>query len=82
MPLPLLSRLFAITLLLSATGWSAAAKKSSSGLPPDACELKLGDAAPDFRLLGIDGKHHTLPDYKAAKLLMVVFLSNQYFTKR
>src|SRR5687767_14121590 len=55
---------------------AAPAKKSSSGLPPDARELKLGDAAPDFRLLGIDGKMHTLADYKAAKLLMVIFLSN------
>ena len=48
----------------------------TSGLPPDAKTLKLGDRAPDFRLLGIDGRHHTLDDYKAAKLLMVVFLSN------
>lgn len=48
----------------------------TGGLPPDATTLKLGDAAPDFRLLGIDGKQHTLADYKAAKLLMVVFLSN------
>lgn len=48
----------------------------SGGLPPDAKKLALGDAAPDFRLLGIDGKHHTLADYRAAKLLMVVFLSN------
>lgn len=55
---------------------AAPAKKASSGLPPDARELKLGDAAPDFRLLGIDGKTHTLADYAAAKVLMVVFLSN------
>jgi peroxiredoxin len=48
----------------------------SSGLPPDAKILKLGDAAPDFRLLGIDGRHHSLGDYRAARLLMVVFLSN------
>ena len=48
----------------------------SGGLPPGARTLALGDAAPDFKLLGIDGKTHTLADYKAAKLLMVVFLSN------
>lgn len=48
----------------------------ASGLPPDAQVLKLGDRAPDFKLLGIDGRHHTLADYNAAKLLMVVFLSN------
>lgn len=54
----------------------AAKGQVSGGLPPDARVLKLGDAAPDFKLLGIDGKTHTLADYKAAKLLMVVFLSN------
>lgn len=48
----------------------------TGGLPADARTLQLGDAAPDFKLLGIDGKTHTLADYKAAKLLMVVFLSN------
>ena len=48
----------------------------TGGLPADAKKLSLGDAAPDFRLLGIDGRHHTLADYASARLLMVVFLSN------
>lgn len=48
----------------------------TGGLPPDARTLQLGDPAPDFRLLGIDGRTHTLADYRQAKLLMVVFLSN------
>jgi peroxiredoxin len=48
----------------------------SSGLPPDAKVLKLGDAAPDFKLLGIDGKTYTLANFSKAPLLMVVFLSN------
>ena len=48
----------------------------TGGLPADAQQLKLGDSAPDFKLLGIDGKTHTIADYKASKLLMVVFLSN------
>ena len=39
-------------------------------------DLKIGDSAPDFSLPGIDGKTHTLADYKEAKLLMVVFMSN------
>jgi peroxiredoxin len=56
---------------------AAAAKgEVTGGLPPDARTLKLGDAAPDFRLLGIDGRQHTLANYASAKLLMVVFLSN------
>lgn len=48
------------------------------GLPPDVKKLALGDAAPDFKLLGIDGKHYSLADFPAAKapVLMVIFLSN------
>ena len=48
----------------------------ASELPADAKKLRLGDAAPDFKLLGIDGRTQTLADFKAAPLLMVVFLSN------
>jgi peroxiredoxin len=47
-----------------------------SGLPPDFHRLKIGDAAPEFSLLGIDGKTYTLADFKGAPVLMVVFLSN------
>ncbi len=39
-------------------------------------DLKIGDAAPDFSLPGIDGKTHVLAEYQAAKVLMVAFLSN------
>ena len=39
-------------------------------------DLQIGEAAPDFSLPGIDGKTHTLADYKDAKLLMVAFISN------
>ncbi len=38
--------------------------------------LQIGDAAPDFSLQGIDGKTHTLAEFKDAKLLMVAFISN------
>lgn len=44
-------------------------------LPSDATRMKIGDKAPDFNLLGIDGKHYSLADFKAP-ILMVVFLSN------
>ena len=79
---PKLPFLFA-ALLASATAVFAAdpqpkkkAATKGDGLPPDAHRLVLGEAAPNFRLLGIDGKTYTLADFKAAKLLMVVFLSN------
>ena len=57
-------------------GPAAGKGEVTDGLPPDAKKLALGDSAPDFKLLGIDGKTHTLADYTSAKLLMVVFLSN------
>jgi len=43
---------------------------------PEIKKLALGDAAPDFKLLGIDGKTYTLADFQPAPVLMVVFLSN------
>lgn len=53
-----------------------AAENYEAMLPADAHRLSLGDSAPDFKLLGIDGKTYTLADFKASPLLMVVFLSN------
>ena len=54
---------------------SAKGTNYDSQLPSDATRMKIGDKAPDFKLLGIDGKHYTLADFKAP-ILMVVFLSN------
>jgi peroxiredoxin len=39
-------------------------------------KLKTGDSAPGFSLLGIDGKTHSLADYKGAKALLIVFMCN------
>ena len=60
-------RLLAITLLASLVSVFA-----EDGVH----DLKIGEAAPDFSLPGIDGKTHTLATYKDAKLLMVAFISN------
>jgi peroxiredoxin len=38
--------------------------------------LEIGAAAPDFDLAGVDGKRHSLKDYAAAKILMIVFMAN------
>jgi peroxiredoxin len=38
--------------------------------------LAIGSAAPEFSLPGIDGKTHTLVEYKAAKVLVIVFTCN------
>ncbi len=45
-------------------------------LPADAKRLKIGDRAPDFSLKGVDGKTYSLADFKEARVLMVMFLSN------
>jgi peroxiredoxin len=73
-----LSRLVLTALLTLVCGPLFAQKGADleSELPPDAHHLKIGDAAPDFSLRGVDGKIYTLADFKDAPFLMVVFLSN------
>src|SRR3954454_23012317 len=79
-----LPRLALAAMLLTAAAPSFGQGKQSGskgedlekGLPPDAHRLKIGDAAPDFSLKGVDGKTYTLADFKDAPLLMVAFLSN------
>jgi len=44
--------------------------------PPGLKELKIGDPAPAFKLIGIDDKILTLEDFKDHKFLAVVFTSN------
>jgi peroxiredoxin len=42
-----------------------------------AAELKIGEAAPDWSgIPGVDGKKHSLSDYKKAKLIALVFTCN------
>jgi peroxiredoxin len=38
--------------------------------------LEIGAAAPDFKLIGTDGKYHSLADYDQSKLLVIVFTCN------
>lgn len=51
-------------------------KAKKAGMPEGFHELKIGDAAPDFDLVGIDEEKHTLKNYEDADLLMIAFLSN------
>lgn len=39
-------------------------------------KLKINDKAPDFSLPGVDGKVHSLNDFKAKKVLVIVFMCN------
>jgi peroxiredoxin len=38
--------------------------------------LEIGDRAPEFDLPGVDGKTHSLEEYKDAQLLLVIFTCN------
>ncbi|RYD36295.1 MAG: redoxin domain-containing protein, partial [Verrucomicrobiaceae bacterium] len=44
--------------------------------PPGFHRLAIGEAAPDFKLPGIDGRDWTLTDFAASDVLMVYFTSN------
>lgn len=39
-------------------------------------KLNLGDTAPDFNLMGIDDKSHSLDEFKGKSTLVVVFMCN------
>ena len=65
-----------LAVLLPALIHAETPKAKKSALPEGFHELKIGDAAPDFDLVGIDEEKHTLKNYEDADLLMVVFLSN------
>jgi peroxiredoxin len=54
----------------------AAQDVEEHGLPPGFHSLKIGENAPDFSLLGVDGKTYSLADFKGSPFLMVIFLSN------
>src|SRR6266404_3677371 len=49
-----------------------AAPDSAKGL----AALAIGDAAPDFKLPGVDDKDYTLQSFAEARLLLVVFTCN------
>ena len=39
-------------------------------------KLRTGDAAPDFDLLGIDGRRHSMSDYNSYRGMLVIFMCN------
>jgi thiol-disulfide isomerase/thioredoxin len=43
---------------------------------PEPKTLEIGSKAPDFKLLGIDGKRYTLKNFDKAKVLVVIFSCN------
>jgi len=55
---------------LALAAWAQDDNSHLTDVPPI---LKIGAAAPDFNLPGIDGARHSLHDYAAAKVLAIVF---------
>jgi peroxiredoxin len=70
-----LIRMLPVFLLLTIT-FAADGKPANLIQPQELRELKIGDAAPDFSLPGIDDKTHTLADYRGARILVIAFISN------
>ena len=87
-----LAAIAAVMLTLATAGASAADKAPAKSEPkpeakkyppyPTVARLQIGDAAPDFKLPGVDGKTHTLNEYKDAKILAVIFTCNHCPTSR
>lgn len=65
----------AATLLVLA-GLPAAIAQSTAASEAPIATLAIGDAAPDFKLPGIDGRTHTLADFRQSPILVVAFISN------
>lgn len=58
-----LASMFVATAVVVATAWQQA----------PATELKEGDVAPNFSLVGSDGKTHKLSDYKGRAVVLAWF---------
>ncbi len=43
-----------------------------------AAELKAGDAAPEFSLVGSDGKTHRLSDYKGKRVVVLAWFPKAF----
>ncbi len=61
---------------ITLSGVQAADAKLINGHPADIRTLKVGNPAPDFELIGTDGRMHKLEDYKGGEVLVVLFTSN------
>jgi thiol-disulfide isomerase/thioredoxin len=82
--------MFAVSALLLSSGLQAADKPKPTTQPkakkypayPQVTGLSIGDPALNFKLPGVDGKNHTLAEYKDAKILAIVFTCNHCPTSR
>ena len=68
--------IFALSLTLPQAQAARDISTATSAAPTGHPILALGSSAPDFSLPGVDGKIHTLVDYAAAPILVIVFTCN------
>ncbi len=73
---PPLLTLLALGVLASHAPAAQDPEATPHGAPPGFHTLKIGDPAPDFSLPGVDGHTYSLADFRDARFLMVIFLSN------
>jgi peroxiredoxin Q/BCP len=55
-----------------------AALVGNAAAPMQAAELKVGDPAPDFTLVGSDGKTHKLSDFKGKKAVVIAWFPKAF----
>jgi peroxiredoxin len=75
MKLPLIG-FMGVALLSPLACHAADAEATAHGAPPGFHTLQIGDKAPDFSLLGVDGKTYRLDTFRDDPVLIVIFLSN------
>jgi len=51
---------------------------AQDGVASKALELKVGDMAPDFELMGSDGKTYTLSQFKGKKHVVLAFFPKAF----
>jgi hypothetical protein len=71
-----MSRCLVIVVSLVWTSFSTAAD------PPGFKTLSIGDAAPDFKLPGVDGRDYTLSSFADSRLLAIIFTCNHWWRFR
>ncbi|HLX92845.1 MAG TPA: redoxin family protein [Puia sp.] len=65
-----------LILAIVTAGFFLSAKVAPHADSKDHKTLAIGASAPDFNLLGVDGRRYTLASFKAAKILVIVFTCN------
>ena len=70
-------RLFCATVLLS-FGAIVTGVGSNAAVGSKAVELKVGDPAPPFSLLGSDGRTYRLSDYRARQVVVLAWFAKAF----